>query len=63
MYPAIYNGTTAWADATTPLPPTVNPQQVFDRLFAGATTPAAAKNTDTMAALAQRTMPRSVIRP
>ncbi len=61
MYPAIYNGTTAWADATTPLPPTVNPQQVFDRLFAGATTPAATKNTDTMAAMAQRTALRTSV--
>lgn len=59
-YPAIYNGTTAWADATTPLPPTVNPQQVFDRLFSGvATTPTG--DPAAAAALAKRTALRTSV--
>lgn len=37
QYPAVYNGTVSWADATTPLPPTVKGELVFDRLFAGQT--------------------------
>jgi hypothetical protein len=55
-YPAVYNGTISWADTTTPLPPTVNPQTVFDRLFAGvgATTGTAAA-ADAAKRLALRT--------
>jgi Protein of unknown function (DUF1552) len=34
-YPAVYNGTVSWSDATTPLVPTVKGELVFDRLFAG----------------------------
>ncbi len=58
-YPAVYNGTTAWADATTPLPPTVNPQQVFDRLFSGGGgTPA---SPEASAALAKRAALRASV--
>lgn len=48
-YPAVYNGTTSWSDGTTPLPPVVNPQTVFDRLFtgAGATTTGAVSTEST----------------
>jgi len=61
MYPAIYNGTTAWADATTPLPPTVNPGQVFDRLFAGVSSTPSAQGASTTAALAERTALRTSV--
>ncbi|MEO8212770.1 MAG: DUF1552 domain-containing protein [Myxococcales bacterium] len=37
-YPAVYNGTTSWANATTPLAPVVNPGVIFDRLFTGTVT-------------------------
>ena len=60
-YPAVYNGSTAWSDATTPLPPTVNPQQVFDRLFSGMTTTPAAGDTAAAAALAKRTALRTSV--
>ncbi len=61
-YPAVYNGSTAWSDATTPLVPTVNPQQVFDRLFAGATTPTTtAPDAAATAALAKRTALRTSV--
>lgn len=60
MYPAIYNGSTAWADATTPLPPTVNPGQVFDRIFSGVTT-TTTPTKDMTAALAQRTALRTSV--
>ena len=33
-YSCVYEHTLSWRDATTPLPPEVNPRQVFDRLFA-----------------------------
>jgi Protein of unknown function (DUF1552) len=33
-YACVYEHTLSWRDATTPLPPEVNPKQVFDRLFA-----------------------------
>ena len=33
-YSCVYEHTLSWRDATTPVPPEVNPQQVFDRLFA-----------------------------
>jgi hypothetical protein len=33
-YACVYEHTLSWRDATTPLPPEVNPQLVFDRLFA-----------------------------
>jgi hypothetical protein len=51
-YPAVYNGTTAWASATQPLPPIANAGQVFDLIFTGA----AATSTDpaAVAALAKR---------
>jgi len=51
-YPAVYNGTTAWASATQPLPPLANAGQVFDLIFTGA----AATSTDpaAVAALAKR---------
>jgi hypothetical protein len=51
-YPSVYNGTTAWASATQPLPPIANAGLVFDQLFSGlkpGTTDAA-----TVAALAKR---------
>ena len=55
-YPAVYNGTTSWADATTPLPPTVNPQAIFDRIFAGAgSATGAAAAADAAKRLALRT--------
>lgn len=57
-YPAVYNGTTAWANATTPLPPTVNPGQVFDRLFAGV---GASTDASTAAALARRAALRTSV--
>ncbi|MES1164284.1 MAG: DUF1552 domain-containing protein [Verrucomicrobiota bacterium] len=60
-YPAVYNGTTAWANATTPLPPTVNPQQVFDRLFAGMAATPPAGDTAAAAALAKRTALRTSV--
>lgn len=53
-YPAVYNGTTSWADATTPLPPTVNAQAVFDRLFAGVGT-GTAQSAEAAKRLALRT--------
>jgi hypothetical protein len=34
-YPAVYNGTTAWASATQPLPPVANAGLIFDQLFSG----------------------------
>lgn len=51
-YPAVYNGTTAWASATQPLPPVANAGLVFDQLFAGG----AVASTDpaVAAALARR---------
>jgi hypothetical protein len=33
-YSCVYEHTLSWRDATTPVPPEVNPRQVFDRLFA-----------------------------
>jgi hypothetical protein len=33
-YSCVYEHTLSWRNATTPLPPEVNPKQVFDRLFA-----------------------------
>jgi hypothetical protein len=33
-YSCVYEHTLSWKNATTPLPPEVNPKQVFDRLFA-----------------------------
>ncbi|HTK75069.1 MAG TPA: DUF1552 domain-containing protein [Gemmataceae bacterium] len=33
-YSCVYEHTISWRDATTPVPPEVNPRQVFDRLFA-----------------------------
>src|SRR5262245_17120424 len=33
-YSCVYEHTISWRDATTPIPPEVNPRQVFDRLFA-----------------------------
>jgi hypothetical protein len=36
QYPSVYNGTTAWASATQPLPPVANAGLIFDLLFAGA---------------------------
>jgi hypothetical protein len=33
-YSCVYEHTMSWRDATTPVPPEVNPRQVFDRLFA-----------------------------
>lgn len=33
-YACVYEHTLSWRDATTPLPPEVNPKLVFDRLFA-----------------------------
>lgn len=60
-YPSIYNGTTAWADTTTPLPPTVNPGQVFDRLFSGATATPAAGSSAATAALAKRAALRTSV--
>jgi hypothetical protein len=32
-YSCVYEHTMSWRDATTPVPPEVNPRQVFDRLF------------------------------
>jgi len=32
-YSCVYEHTISWRDATTPIPPEVNPRQVFDRLF------------------------------
>ncbi len=51
-YPAPYNGTTAWSNATTPLPPVISPAQVFNQIFTGA----APTSTDptVQAALAKR---------
>lgn len=33
-YSCVYEHTLSWRDAATPVPPEVNPRQVFDRLFA-----------------------------
>src|SRR5262249_54055875 len=33
-YSCVYEHTLSWRNATTPVPPEVNPKQVFDRLFA-----------------------------
>ena len=33
-YSCVYEHTLSWRDPTTPIPPEVNPKQVFDRLFA-----------------------------
>jgi hypothetical protein len=33
-YSCVYEHTLSWRDATSPVPPEVNPRQVFDRLFA-----------------------------
>ena len=33
-YSCVYEHTLSWRDSTTPVPPEVNPKQVFDRLFA-----------------------------
>jgi Protein of unknown function (DUF1552) len=52
QYPAVYNGTTAWASATQPLPPVISPGQVFDQLFAGQT--ASSTDVAAQAALAKR---------
>src|SRR5439155_17840431 len=32
-YSCVYEHAMSWRDATTPVPPEVNPRQVFDRLF------------------------------
>jgi hypothetical protein len=52
-YPAVYNGTTAWASGTQPLPPVANAGVIFDQLFAGAGT-AMAADPAAAAALAKR---------
>jgi hypothetical protein len=54
QYPAVYNGTTSWANTTTPLPPIVNPDTIFDQLFSGTTTAATAADPAAMAAITQR---------
>lgn len=51
-YPAVYNGTTAWASATQPLPPIANAGLVFDQLFAGGATTSG--NPTAVAAVAKR---------
>jgi hypothetical protein len=54
-YPAVYNGTTAWASATQPLPPVANAGLIFDQLFAGVSTAATTMaNPAAAAALAKR---------
>jgi hypothetical protein len=53
QYPAVYNGTTAWASATQPLPPIANAGLIFDQLFSGVK-PAAMADPATTAALAKR---------
>ena len=52
-YPAVYNGTTAWASATQPLPPVANAGVIFDQLFAGVG-PATGTDPAVAAALAKR---------
>lgn len=51
-YPSVYNGTTAWASATQPLPPVANAGLIFDQLFAGGA--ATANDPAAAAALAKR---------
>jgi hypothetical protein len=51
-YPSVYNGTTAWASATQPLPPVANAGLIFDQLFAGGA--ATAADPTAAAALAKR---------
>lgn len=53
-YPAVYNGTTAWASATLPLPPVANAGLIFDQLFAGSASAAPMGNPAAAAALAKR---------
>jgi len=53
-YPAVYNGTTAWASATQPLSPVANAGLIFDQLFSGVTTATTMANPAAAAALAKR---------
>jgi hypothetical protein len=51
-YPAVYNGTTAWASATQPLPPIANAGLVFDQIFAGVAASPTTSTADPTAAAA-----------
>ena len=51
-YPAVYNGTTAWASATQPLSPVANAGLIFDQLFAGNAAPTPTMMADPAAAAA-----------
>jgi Protein of unknown function (DUF1552) len=53
-YPAVYNGTTAWASATQPLPPVANAGVIFDQLFAGVSAVMPGGDPAAAAALAKR---------
>jgi hypothetical protein len=61
-YPAVYNGTTSWSAATTPMPPQVKPDLVFDRLFAGVMAPGATTPTMADAAAAAELARRRTLR-
>jgi hypothetical protein len=51
-YSCVYEHTLSWRDPTTPMPPEVNPKQVFDRLFADrADDPAAAARNELRASV------------